>query len=233
MDEPVLTGWKEVAAFLRVSERTAQRFEQELELPVGRVRGAKGSVVRANPAELRAWLQRTQQAVREARGSQDAPADRDDPTDGEPVPASGRLFPRLFLTVAGVIVALALVAVLAVTLIQRRHARAPTSVPPPATVQSIQLEVSGIAAKPLQLLVADGGEGLISLSSGETLRLSPHLAGHDLVLEVSQRAKGGDAEQYRSLATARVGRGGTAPMTLEFAGHTLAIAWTSTFPARR
>ena len=50
-----LTSWKEIAAFLGVSVRTAQYWER-LGLPVGRLPGARGRVV-AVADDLRAWLE--------------------------------------------------------------------------------------------------------------------------------------------------------------------------------
>ncbi|MBK5294630.1 MAG: hypothetical protein JJE04_23480 [Acidobacteriia bacterium] len=50
-----LTSWKEIAAFLDVSVRTAQRYEVELGLPVRRLTGEKGRAVAANVDDLAAW----------------------------------------------------------------------------------------------------------------------------------------------------------------------------------
>lgn len=57
MEEAPLTGWKDIAAFLGSSVRTAQRFERELALPVHRTQASKGAVVRAYPSELKRWLE--------------------------------------------------------------------------------------------------------------------------------------------------------------------------------
>lgn len=50
-----LTSWKEIADFLEVSVRTAQRYELELGLPVRRLAGEKGRAVAANVDALVAW----------------------------------------------------------------------------------------------------------------------------------------------------------------------------------
>lgn len=55
MIEQPLRGWKEIAAFLGTSARSAQRWERELGLPVHRLRDTTGSVVSAYPSELDAW----------------------------------------------------------------------------------------------------------------------------------------------------------------------------------
>jgi hypothetical protein len=50
-------GWKEIAGYLRRSERSVQRWEAELGLPVRRVKTRKGQVVFALRSELDAWLE--------------------------------------------------------------------------------------------------------------------------------------------------------------------------------
>jgi tetratricopeptide (TPR) repeat protein len=51
-----LTGWKAIAAFLKVDVRTARRWEAERALPVHRLPGDSRSPVWADPAELARWL---------------------------------------------------------------------------------------------------------------------------------------------------------------------------------
>jgi hypothetical protein len=51
---PQLTSWKEIADYLGVNVRTAQRWEQEKGLPVRRLSGARGRVM-AIPEELDRW----------------------------------------------------------------------------------------------------------------------------------------------------------------------------------
>lgn len=46
-----LTSWKEIADYLGVAERTAQKWESERGLPVRRLPGPKGRVS-ADPADL-------------------------------------------------------------------------------------------------------------------------------------------------------------------------------------
>src|SRR5271154_1471540 len=50
-----LESWKEIAAFLKRTERTVMRYE-ELGMPVHRMRGAKRSRVTASRTELTKWL---------------------------------------------------------------------------------------------------------------------------------------------------------------------------------
>ncbi len=52
--ETLLTTWKQIAAYLGVTERTAQKWERERGLPVHRVPGGRGRVW-ASPSELDSW----------------------------------------------------------------------------------------------------------------------------------------------------------------------------------
>ena len=52
-----LTGWKEIAAYLRKDVRTVLRWERERGLPVHRPPGRRGQSVYAIPKELDNWIQ--------------------------------------------------------------------------------------------------------------------------------------------------------------------------------
>jgi TolB-like protein len=52
---PRLDSWKEIAAYLKISERSARRWEKTEGLPVHRHRHQKRDAVYADPAELDAW----------------------------------------------------------------------------------------------------------------------------------------------------------------------------------
>jgi hypothetical protein len=86
-----LVSWKEVAAYLRVSVKTAQLWERERSLPIRRMPGVR-SQVRASVADLEAW--KSQPAI---------PAP----------PAPGRSFSRIWLALEGLaVIALILTAAL-------------------------------------------------------------------------------------------------------------------------
>jgi len=55
----VLSGWKEIAAYLGRGVRTVQRWEVDLGLPVRRPRGKDRSAVISLPPELDEWLAKT------------------------------------------------------------------------------------------------------------------------------------------------------------------------------
>lgn len=54
-DGPVLSSWKEIAAFFDRDVRTVQRWEKEQDLPVHRHQHSRGTSVYAYEAELAAW----------------------------------------------------------------------------------------------------------------------------------------------------------------------------------
>lgn len=61
-----LVGWKAIAGYLKVSQRTAIRWADSYELPVSRVPRGDRPVVYANPSDLEAWWQ--SEAARAVRG---------------------------------------------------------------------------------------------------------------------------------------------------------------------
>jgi hypothetical protein len=80
MEDDRLRGWKEIGQFLHASERTVQRWEQHLQLPIHRVDTAKSAIVFASRAELIAWqesadgLAATQEPLPHSDGSEAADA---------------------------------------------------------------------------------------------------------------------------------------------------------------
>jgi len=77
MIEQPLRGWKDIAAFLGTSLRSAQRWERELALPVHRLRTTTGSVVSAYPSELDSWRRRVGADLRSAEDAGSSGGDLD------------------------------------------------------------------------------------------------------------------------------------------------------------
>jgi hypothetical protein len=59
----LLNGWKEIARYLKVGIRTAQRWHDELHLPVMRVRNSARGPVMAESQKLDDWLRRRSSLV--------------------------------------------------------------------------------------------------------------------------------------------------------------------------
>ncbi|MCL4847143.1 MAG: hypothetical protein KJ066_11445, partial [Acidobacteria bacterium] len=64
-----LTGWKDIAAFLGKGVRTAQRWEDELGLPIHRLgKEGGGEIVFAYKTEIARWLAATELARSATQG---------------------------------------------------------------------------------------------------------------------------------------------------------------------
>jgi hypothetical protein len=101
-----LSGWKEIAGYLNTSVRTAQRWEQELGLPVHHAGSSKGYSVIADVEELESWLAGTE-GSRRPTNDQHGQATSTDST----IPS--RRSPRKWLAIAalGVVAAGSVIAV--------------------------------------------------------------------------------------------------------------------------
>src|SRR5215471_18946466 len=55
----ILSGWKEIANYLRKGVRTVQRYEREQGLPIHRPCGKSAGSVMATKAELDGWVNAT------------------------------------------------------------------------------------------------------------------------------------------------------------------------------
>ncbi len=56
MQPQILKSWKDIAAYLKVAVSTVQRWERDLELPVRRAGGKRGSAIMALSNEIDDWL---------------------------------------------------------------------------------------------------------------------------------------------------------------------------------
>jgi len=83
-----LASWKEIADFLKVDVRTAQRWERDHALPVHRPGGSPGHAVFAFPGEIETWLKgrgEHQAESLEEKGAESVGAEADEGTKaGEP-----------------------------------------------------------------------------------------------------------------------------------------------------
>lgn len=168
--QPELESWKDIAAYLRTSVRTVQRWEEQNGLPVHRVMREKRAAIFAHPHELDAWLaQRTVTPTPPAAESPQAA-----PVAPPPVAPRRPLWPA-GLVLTGLLVALALAFV--------RH-----SPPPPLTLQAHRLTSNpGFELHPAEspngawFVYAwshrgDNGIAVKSTTTAETVVISQHPA---------------------------------------------------------
>ena len=79
MQQQILKSWKDIAAYLKVAVSTVQRWERDLELPVRRAGGKRGSAIMALPSEIDDWLKtHLFMQGREPALTNSRPAPRDD-----------------------------------------------------------------------------------------------------------------------------------------------------------
>jgi PAS domain S-box-containing protein len=81
MQPQVLKSWKDVAAYLKVSVSTIQRWERDLELPVRRPGGKRGSAIVALSNEIDDWFKThlSMRGRRESPLTNSSPASHGDP----------------------------------------------------------------------------------------------------------------------------------------------------------
>jgi hypothetical protein len=90
----ILNSWKEISTYLGRGVRTVQRWEDELDLPVHRVRVGPRSPVFAFEHELRFWLHATR-VTEEAREANSADSNDSHQARKTPVHAAAELAGKL------------------------------------------------------------------------------------------------------------------------------------------
>ena len=206
--ESQLRGWKEIAAFLGTSVRTAKRWEGERALPVRRLPGGARELVFAVREELEVW-RRAEPARPDGAA---APALEPDiqasgNTTGlaeirDVIEPPARPIRRRRVLVSGAILALAGLAVCAIWIMgwpgrvrlpqgsdpqpqtTRPHA---ADVPAPMSVRFVQLDLSRPDGWTSTIRVADGGAAQVGPSSVRpTLILRPRIVPAGLMLEIAR-----------------------------------------------
>jgi len=136
-----LESWKAIARYLDRDVRSVQRWEHERGLPVHRIPGQKGSVF-AYESELDGWLH--------SRANEDAASDAPSAVSAEPA----RRAPRF---IAGGLVALVLVVLVAAGATMLLRSRGPSSPPPhPAPKSLAVLPMVNLSGDRSQDYFADG-----------------------------------------------------------------------------
>jgi hypothetical protein len=206
--EHQLRGWKEIAAFLGASVRSAMRWEGERGLPVRRLPGGAKDSVFAYRHELEIW-QRSDPARTDAEAALALhPGDRggDEPEAPGAIPDVFDALPlqghrRWFLAAASTLVLVGL-AIGAVWVMGWPHRARPqqvpdsphpatgaraTAEPAPVILPLVQLDISRPDGWKTSVRVPDGGAAQIGGSPGHpVLILRPRLVPAGLMLEVAR-----------------------------------------------
>lgn len=204
-DAKVLRGWKDIAAYLHTTVKTATRWEDVRGLPVRRQPGGARDTVFAFREELDEWQRRTLAGAREdanasAPDSAHQPCDIEKQTKTGTALRSGASPRERILRVVAVVIALACIPVgAAVTWrIASRLARSPGSAGPsaeskpdrPVLVPLVRLEISRSDGRRATVGIVDGGAGQTDGPGGRpVLVLRPRLVDAGLRLEI-ERADG-------------------------------------------
>jgi hypothetical protein len=144
-----LEGWAAIAGYLGTSSRTAQRWEQELGLPVRHAGRSKGYRVFAFPADLDEWMKNTQVAA----PTPGPPPSNSGPNLVQTVAAERAPHPRLrWLVLAGGAIAASAVLLVAVK-----------------TIRSTDVEVGQVRFSSQQLIASSNGRFLWSYDFGRPL----------------------------------------------------------------
>lgn len=162
-----LRGWKEIAAHLGTSQRSAQRYASDLGMPVHR-RGTRGASVAAYAHELDEWV-RTQTPASLTPDTADEAGDaKTIPELARPQPALGASRRRLVL--------MALVGTLVIPLAWWGSGRLTSTTDTSSNVR-IGLRLNG---REMQVAVAPGTATSVSIHEGRSLWLTPMREGEDL-----------------------------------------------------
>jgi hypothetical protein len=193
--ESSLRGWKEIAAFLGTSARSAQRWERELGMPVQRLRMTTGSVVSAYPSEIDAWRRRVSADLAkesiQSGGTDDAEAgdsDPGDPADSQgdgPAPHRPVVQGRFTLVSArwALVGLLAFTGVIAATWVYwHRDGRTPEATD---AIESVG-DVIRVSSGPSTIRLRPGPDGMttVTLPGVPELRVRTERAGAELAVDV-------------------------------------------------
>jgi hypothetical protein len=226
-----LRGWKEIAGHLRVSERTAMRWANELGLPVRRIAGRRGFGVHADPSELDAW-----QAAAGPRPESLASEER----EAETVPVQGFPPPLKPARQARRKAAIVAAAVTALTLLGLGDRARLVRMPPGGGAAAVVLTVS-VGDTNMRMKQVLGSPATLRLSAELGLSLTPLAitrepgeADHRLTLLATPAAASvGDsalsgARRPSSVEPLHLMRGVTRDVLV--AGQTLRVRWDAPAP---
>jgi len=213
-----LRGWKEIAAYLKASERSVMRWEASRGLPVRRIPGDARDAVFAIRQELDVWLRRPGIASPQSTDTADD-ASANEPAPGENAPSEAprsarrRASAALAIAVPALIVAASLFAYTTWRASTAETGDAPggagsvanASAPAAATEDAksenaqgardpITLELSGPGRSPSRIGVAPGRCGYTEYASGDRLEFCARPAGEWLEVTLRLIPDGGSTK---------------------------------------
>ncbi len=191
MADRILRGWKEIAASLGTSERTALRWAKEMGLPVQHLGDSPRAPVLAYEQELQAWMAGSarQRSPGHAGTAESVSEILDRREGGIPQPADGGVTARptrKTLWLAGLLaLSLPLAAWVVASGVSTSRDTAPR--PRPATLhKSVTLRLRAPGASDATLVAPDGGSTTVTLPGRPPFQLKSSVSGGRLRLEVTQ-----------------------------------------------
>jgi hypothetical protein len=228
-----LRGWKAIAAHLGTSDRTAQRWERDLGLPVHRAGNSRGSTVVATRGELDDW--RLSPAGR--RAEVEGPAD----PSAVPAPPGVVRRPAWRRPMVGFVGAACVLLVsgamwLASRPASRSEAPAPGRPGPPAGVPGslqpgaapvVVLKLTADTGEVWTVRLVEGAAATWEVVGGRRLTLAVALEGARARLTASEtRGSDAGADRAAPVGTVLLAEGVPAPMA--HAGRQVSVEWTGT-----
>lgn len=230
-----LAGWKSIAAYLRVSERTAIRWAQEYGLPVARMARGSRPFVQTTTQQLDEWMaSKTAADAQQSAETRAALADRPAEGDRQALERvrSWRV-PRRVLIWGTALAA----GILAVTFATAQLQNGTETSSPPETLAGrvgdgargeaktanrVQIDVSLAGGSPSQVTVPEGGMVRVE-TAGLAMGLQPSERGKELEVWVFRlgRLRGGESARFRLAQRLRW----QVPMPLELDGKRFAVTW--------
>lgn len=178
-----LRGWKEIAAVVHASTRSAQRWERTMGLPVHRVQGPRGVQVFASREDLVRWM--ASDLGRRARESAETSGDAAPDEPEAPQPEVGR-HPWRWAVLVASLVAAAVVAWVFYPTSTPSTVAARTDSQAPSTPM-VNLKIAVGTQRPVVIGIPNGTLGRISLPRNlGTLGFIPRLAGNGVDVQLFQ-----------------------------------------------
>lgn len=184
-DERVHKGWKDIAAFLGTSDRSAIRWMKELGLPVQRVGTRRGASVFACERDLREWLETVGTRLHETEEIRDE-AVRPEISMEEPIAATTPWFRRGITWLISLLVIIAGVGWLTALISRPTSASAPTDAarPSPRIQRAVALRIALPGTAAAGLVLTDGKRSTIAMAGRPVIQLDAKIGTDRMTLDI-------------------------------------------------